>query len=108
MVKNRVCDLYCHSFRQVKRFYGGHFFSDTSIRFFNSKVESQFLSVNNKQFYFLSSEKLYPNDKRSYTLRAYDFDGYVISNVRTENNSMFLEFDDLKQAENALKKRLNI
>ena len=51
---------------------------------------------------------MFPTDKRSYTLRAYDFDGGVISNVRTENNSMFLEFDDLKQAEKALKKRLNV
>lgn len=108
MVKNRLCDLYSHSFRQVKRFYNGHFFSATSLRFLNTKIESQILSVNNKQFYFITSEKLALEDIPSYTLRAYDFDGYVISDVRTENSSIFLQYETLKQAEKALKRRLNI
>lgn len=100
----RKKDLHRIEISNMKRMSKGHFFSDDTMSFFNSRVESVALSKNNKTFYFVTSEK-FKDDRRQYTLRSFDFDGMVsITNIRTADNYEFMQYYAIHKAMTELEK----
>ena len=69
--------------------HGNKFFSEDTIRFWNSKVEYGMFRNNT----FVTSEDNFDRSKILYTVRQYDWDNHTIETV-----SGFQQFDNLDDA----------
>lgn len=98
--------MFVQQISEIKHMSKGHFFTEETMGFFNSRVETRALSKDNKTFYFVTSEK-FKNYLRTYTVRSLDFDGKVTNtNVRTAEGFEFQQFDSVKEANAAIKEIL--
>lgn len=66
-----------------------HFFDESAMRFFNSKIESELIEGK----YFVTSAYRLENDPKRYTVRKVNADATDISTV-----GKFQEFESLKEA----------
>ena len=90
-----VEDLKDHYVRQT----GGHFFSLSSMRFFNSRVSTTlFPSPDEKLIYFVTSEHGPHDVQRLYTVRYYrPSDG----DIGTVKGTIFQQYDTMQKAKQA-------
>ncbi len=80
----------------LKSLSTGHFFDKASMRFFNSKLETDGVLIDNKA-YFITSERYDKSYPKKFTIRELD-----INTGKIEGSSSFQEFESLKSAEKAL------
>jgi len=90
--KPRMCDALpvwtIDEIRQRNKEVGQHFFDDSTMKFFGSKIHHQTFGDR-----FVTSEVDVDTGLRRYTVRRIDWDSGVIHNI-----SLFLEFDSLEEA----------
>lgn len=84
---------------EMERLHKGHFFSRSSMKFFNSRIsEFGYKNVSTEIIYFVSSEK-FENNPRLYTVRSLDKNGVI--------HSVF-EFQSYKSSQGAHKAALRL
>lgn len=79
-------------FKKANKKAGQHFFSPSTMRFFNSKIESSLLGAEGLQVFITSERYDYASPKK-YTIRHAMSDGRVGDDL-----SEFQQFDTLEQA----------
>lgn len=88
-MKNQVIDAY-------RKRSNGHFFSPDTMRFFGSRVSSDFEDVGGVMFFITSELDCRGRDRR-YTVRRLDLDG------RVDECGEFRQYRTLAQAKSAMR-----
>lgn len=79
-------------FKEAHKAQGGHFFDPSSMRFFNSKIESGLLGGRRDQQVFITSERYDLNSPKKYTIR------HAMPSGEVRDIGDFQEFDTLEVA----------
>ncbi len=85
---NTIADV-----RTFNRLAGRCWFSAESMKFFNSKIESELY----KGYYFITSERMELDYPKQYTIRHLHADGHI------STASKFQEFNNIEDARNFIK-----
>lgn len=88
-------DLKKDYYRKTK----GHWFDQSSMKFFNSRISSElFYSPNKEMIYFVSSEQFNRDHARLYSVRSYN-----VKNGNIDTVGEFQQYNTMAQAKRAAK-----